>query len=166
MHEADTPATADVERIEVQRAIAAQAPEIFAILCSPQGHVSIDASGMLQSASGESVSAVDDTFVVHMDREALNDFPLGLYDVTVRIATFEQDREIAWTIVGNLNIGHVYGYRLAPIHGGTMVTSYYDWSTIDDSWKGIFPVISATNLQATLGILARTVAPGRSRPGA
>ncbi len=166
MQEADTPAAAHVERIEVQRAIAAPAPEIIAVLCSPEGHVSIDASGMLQAASGEPVAAVDDTFVVHMDREALNDFPLGLYDVTVRIATFEHDREIAWTIVGNLDIGHVYGYRLAPIDGGTMVTSYYDWSTIDDSWKGIFPVISATNLQATLGILARTVAPGRSRPGA
>ena len=60
----------------------------------------------------------------------------------------------------------MYGYRLEPIDGGTMVTSYYDWSTIDDSWKGIFPVISATNLQATLGILARTAAPGASRPGA
>ena len=115
---------------------------------------------------GEPVSAVGDTFVVHMDREALNDYPLGLYDVTVSIVAFEQDREIAWTVLGGLDIGHVYGYRLEPIDGGTMVTSYYDWSTIDDSWKGIFPVISATNLQATLGILARTAAPGASRPGA
>lgn len=162
----DAPSADHVERIEVQRAIAAEAAEIFAVLCSPQAHVSIDASGMLQSSSGEAVSAVDDTFVIHMDRQALNDFPLGLYDVTVKIVTFEPDREIAWTIVGNLDIGHIYGYRLAPIEGGTMVTSYYDWSTIDDSWKGIFPVISGTNLQATLGILARTVAPGKPRPGA
>jgi hypothetical protein len=162
----EVPASTGAERIEVQRAIAAPPPEIFEILSSPQGHVSIDASGMLQSASGEPVSAVGDTFVVHMDREALNDYPLGLYDVTVSIVAFEQDREIAWTILGGLDIGHVYGYRLEPIDGGTMVTSYYDWSTIDDSWKGIFPVISATNLQATLGILARTAAPGASRPGA
>lgn len=168
----DEPDPADIaapdhsERIEVERAIAAPPAEIFAVLCRPQGHVSIDASGMLQSASGEPVAAVGDSFVVHMDREALNDFALGLYDVTVSITTFEKDREIAWTILGNLNIGHVYGYRLAPIDGGTQVTSYYDWSTIDDSWKGIFPVISTTNLQATLGILARTVAPGKARPGA
>ena len=48
-----------------------------------------------------------------MDREALNDYPLGLYDVTVEIVTFEPDREIAWTILGQINIGHVYGYRLS-----------------------------------------------------
>ena len=114
---------------------------------------------MLQSATGERVSAVGDTFVVHMDRESLNDYPLGLYDVTVKIVTFEPDREIAWTPEGQLNLGHVYGYRLEPIDGGTLVTSYYDWSSVEQSWKdgGIFPVIPESALRATLGILARTV---------
>ena len=37
------------ERFEVQRAIAATPTEIFAILHDPQGHVAIDASGMLMS---------------------------------------------------------------------------------------------------------------------
>jgi hypothetical protein len=154
--------------MEMRRAIAAEPAEIFTILSDPSGHVAIDSSGMLMSATGSPVGAVDDTFVVHMDREALGDYPLGLYDVTVRIVTFEKDREIAWTIEGNLNIGHVYGYRLAPCVGGTEVTSYYDWSTISQEWKdaGIFPVISEGALKATLGILARTVAPGRPRPGA
>jgi hypothetical protein len=157
-------------RFEVERAIAAEPHEIFDIIRSPQGHVAIDSSGMLMSADGEPAGAVGDTFVVHMDREALNDFPLGLYDVTVVIATFEQDREIAWTIDGVIQppIGHVYGYRLEPIDGGTMVTSYYDWSSIHPDWKArdIFPIIQESALRATLGILARTVAPGRPRPGA
>ena len=154
------------ERIEVQRAIAAPAGDIFKVLCDPHGHVAIDSSGMLMDASGEPATKVDDRFVVHMDREALNDYPLGLYDVTVRIVTFEPDREIAWTIEGQLNIGHVYGYRLEPIDEGTLVTSYYDWSTIDQTWRdaNIFPVIPERALAATLGILARTVAPGRPRP--
>ena len=65
---------------------------------------------------------------MHMDREALNDYPLGLYDVTVEIVTFEPDQEIAWTVHGQLDLGHVYGYQLEPIEGGTLVTSYYDWS--------------------------------------
>ena len=80
------------------------------------GHVAIDSSGMLMDATGEPVTAVGDTFVVHMDREALNDFPMGQYDVTVKIITFEPDREIAWTILGQIKppIGHVYGYRLEP----------------------------------------------------
>jgi hypothetical protein len=150
------------ERLEVQRTIDAEPAAIFALLCDPQGHVSIDSSGMLLDATGEPVSAVGDTFVVHMDREALNDYPeLGKYDVTVSITTFVPDREIAWTILGRSRpqIGHVYGYRLEPTEDGTLVTSYYDWSDIHPEWRdrGIFPVISEAALRATLGILARTV---------
>jgi Polyketide cyclase / dehydrase and lipid transport len=148
------------ERIEVQRTIEAEPAAIFAILRDPQGHVAIDSSGMLQSAEGDPVSAAGDSFVVHMDREALNDYPLGKYDVTVSICTYEPDREIAWKILGQIRpqIGHIYGYRLEPAEGGTLVTSYYDWSQIDQQWRdaGIFPVISEGALRATLGILART----------
>jgi hypothetical protein len=148
------------ERIEVSRQIAAPADKIFALLASPAGHVAIDSSGMLQSYSGEPAKAVGDTFVIHMDRESLNDFPeLGKYDVTVLITTYEQDREIAWTPRGRLNLDHIYGYRLEPKDGGTLVTQYYDWSAIEQQWRdaNIFPVISETALRATLGILARTV---------
>lgn len=153
------------ERFEVQRTIAAEPAAIFALLRDPQGHVAIDSSGMLQSADGHPVTAVGDGFVVHMDRESLNDYPeMGRYDVTVRITTFEPDREIAWTIEGNIKppIGHVYGYTLEPADGGTLVTSYYDWSNIDQKWRdaNIFPVISEGALRATLGILARTVTRG------
>jgi hypothetical protein len=152
-----------IERIEVQRTIQADPAAIFAILRDPQGHVAIDSSGMLQSADGEPVSAVGDSFVVHMDRESLNDYPeLGRYDVTVTISAYQPDREIAWTILGRIRpqIGHVYGYRLEPAADGTLVTSYYDWSQIHPQWReaAIFPVISEAALRATLGILARTVA--------
>jgi hypothetical protein len=151
------------ERMEVERTIAADPATIFAVLRDPRGHVAIDSSGMLQSATGEPASAAGDSFVVHMDREALNDYPLGRYDVTVTFTTYEPDREIAWTILGRLRpqIGHVYGYRLEPVEGGTKVVSYYDWSDIDPVWRerAIFPVIPETALRATLGILARTVAP-------
>ena len=156
----DTASEAEpVERFEVQRLIPADAGAIFAILSDPHGHVAIDSSGMLMDATGEPATAVDDTFVIHMDREALNDFPMGLYDVTVHIIEFEADRKIAWTIEGQLNIGHVYGYRLEPADGGTLVTSFYDWSTIDQKWRDadIFPVIPESALRATLGILDRTV---------
>ena len=155
------------ERLEVQRTIPAEPATIFAVLCDPQGHVTIDSSGMLMDATGEPVTAVGDSFVVHMDREALNDYPMGLYDVTVTITTFVPDREIAWTVLGQIRppIGHIYGYTLAPVDGGTLVTSYYDWSSIDAAWKeaGVFPIISESALRATLGILARTVARGGER---
>jgi hypothetical protein len=98
-----------------------------------------------------------------MTMEALDDYPRGLYDVTVEIVTFEPDREIAWTIRGQLNLGHMHGYRPEPIDEGTLLTSYYDWSAAEPSSKdaAIFPVIPESALWATLGILARTVAPGR-----
>lgn len=157
----------ETDRIEVARTIAAEPPAIFRVLCDPQGHVAIDSSGMLQSADGEPVSAVGDSFVVHMDREALNDYPLGRYDVTVTISAFEPDREIAWTVLGQIRpqIGHVYGYRLEPTEGGTLVTSYYDWSDIAPTWReaDIFPIISEGALRATLGILDRTVKRGYPR---
>ena len=151
-----------VERLEVQRTIPADAARIFTVLSDPQGHVTIDSSGMLMDATGEPATKVGDEFVVHMDREALNDYPMGRYDVTVTITAFEPDREIAWTILGTIRpqIGHVYGYTLEPVEGGTLVTSYYDWSDIAPEWReaAIFPVISETALRATLGILDRTLA--------
>jgi hypothetical protein len=160
------------QRLSVQRAIAAEPAEIFEILTTPSGHVAIDASGMLMAAEGDPVRAVGDRFTVRMDRESLNDYPLGEYTVNVVIARYERDRAVAWTIDGIMQppIGHVYGYELEPIEGGTMVTSYYDWSNIHEKYReaaaSIFPVISETNLRATLGILARVAAPGRGRPGA
>ncbi|ETD32721.1 polyketide cyclase [Williamsia sp. D3] len=153
------------ERLQAERVIPAHVDDIFAVLTDPQGHVAIDASGMLMSATGERVTASGDTFVVHMDREALGDVPMGEYDVSVIIETFEPGRQISWTIKGRLRpqIGHIYGYELHPDgESGTRVVSFYDWSNIHPDWraKGIFPVISATALRSTLGILDRTVRRG------
>ncbi|WP_264991829.1 polyketide cyclase, partial [Mycobacterium montefiorense] len=105
-------------------------------MCDPQGHVAIDSTGMLQDADGDPVGAAGDSFVVHMDRAALNDYPqLGRYDVTVEIKEFEPDRLISWTVLGQLRpqIGHVYGFQLEPAEdaAATVVTSFYDWSKID-----------------------------------
>jgi hypothetical protein len=81
------------------------------------------------------------------------------------ITAFEPDREIAWTVDGQIQppIGHIYGYTHEPTDGGTLVTSYYDWSNIDPQWRkaDVFPEMSELALRATLGILARTVEPKR-----
>ena len=157
-------------RIETSRVVAASPADVFAVLCDPHGHVAIDSSGMLQDATGDPVRAAGDSFVVHMDRESLNDYPeMGTYDVTVTIRDFEPDALISWTILGRIRpqIGHVYGYRLEPDpdgSGATLVTSFYDWSDIHPDWKGIFPVISENALRASLGILDRTVRRGYPRP--
>ena len=167
--DAAAPTDAAPERFEVTRVIGADRAAVFAVLCDPDGHVAIDSSGMLQSAEGDVVAAAGDRFVVHMDREALGDFPLGRYDVTVVIEDFEPDALISWKIEGQIKpqIGHVYGYRLADGEDGTEVTSFYDWSGIDPQWReaGIFPVIPESALRATLGILERAVLRGYPQPG-
>ena len=149
------------ERFDLERTIQATPSEIFAVLTDPHGHCAIDSTGMLQWAEGERVTAVGDEFVVHMDRESFNDYPMGKYDVTVIITKFEPDALIEWTISGQIQppLRHLYGYTLAPAEeGGTLVTSYYDWSQIDEAYRvGIFPVIPESAIRATLGILARTV---------
>jgi hypothetical protein len=149
------------DRIEVTRPIPASPSAIFDILRSPAGHVAIDASGMLQGFSGEPAEKVGDTFVIHMDRESLNDIPLGKYDVTVHITLFERDKEIAWDLGPEVPVPHFYGYRLVGTEGGfTDVTSYYDWSKVNDDYKERFPIVPESALRATLGILERTVGKG------
>ena len=150
------------QRIEVQRSIPVPASVIFSILCDTDGHVQTDASDMLMSSEGSLVTQVGDTFLVHMDREALNDVPLGQYTVSIRITAFQRDREIAWTIEHPLidpPMGYVYGYILEPLDSGTLVTSYYDWSIAHEVHRSRinFPVIPEASLRATLGILSRTV---------
>jgi hypothetical protein len=149
------------DRIEVTRPIPAPASVIFDIVRSPAGHVAIDASGMLQDFTGEPAEQVGDTFVIHMDREALNDFPLGKYDATVHIIVFERDQEIAWNLGPDVPVAHFYGYRLEPgADGVTNVTAYYDWTLVGDDIKDRFPIVPESALRATLGILERTVRSG------
>jgi uncharacterized protein YndB with AHSA1/START domain len=150
-----------VERYEVSRDIAASPAKVFAVVSDPKGHVAIDASGMLQSSDSKPATKVGDAFVIHMDRESLNDRPMGKYDVNVVITKFEQDALIEWTLAGNIQppVNHLYGYQLEPSELGTRVTSYHDWSQIPDKYRaaGVFPIISEATVRATLGILARTV---------
>ena len=147
------------DRFEVTRVINAPAHQIFSLICDPNGHVAVDASGSLMGASGSPAQAVGDTFVIHMDRAALNDYDLGLYDMTVTITSYDQDRFLEWQ--PSQSWAHVYGYLLNPTDAGTEVTLYCDWSKVDQEWKDadVFPVISESTLRATLGILDRTVVP-------
>jgi hypothetical protein len=75
--------------------------EIVAVLTDPRGHVAIDSSGML--TRHDRVPAVGAP-LSSTDREALNDLPLGLFDVTITIVKLESDREIAWTVEGGCRL--------------------------------------------------------------
>src|SRR5579859_7609940 len=94
------------DRMEVTRPMSAAPSVIYDIVRSPAGHVAIDASGMLQDFTGDPAEKVGDTFVIKMDRESLNDFPLGKYEVTVHIIAFDRDREIAWNLGPDIPFPH------------------------------------------------------------
>jgi len=55
------------------------------------------------------------------------------------------------------NLLGALGGSNAPVDGGTLVTSYYDWSRVGDDIKERFPIVPESALRATLGILERTV---------
>ena len=80
----------------------------------------------------------------------------------------EYFRQIFWASGVDLpeDLGPVFEeVTLEAVDGGTLVTSYYDWSDIHEQWReaGIFPILPESALRATLGILDRTVARGYPR---
>jgi len=157
------------ERISAHRTISATPEQIFAVVTDPDGHVAMDSSGMLQGATGHVVAQVGDSFVVHMDREALGDLPMGKYDVRVLVTNYRQPTAVEWTIEGTVRppIGHVYGLELEQVsEQDTTVTSYCDWSRAAPEWKPIFPVIDKKALRASLGLLDRAVRRGYPQPNA
>ena len=110
-------------------------------------------------------AAVGDQFVVHTDRESLNDFPLGKYDVTIAVCTFEQDREIAWKVLRSGPATDRSRLRLHTGDGrGRHVGDVVLRLVEHRSGVEIFPIISEGALRATLGILARNVEPGLAVP--
>ena len=123
------------ERVSATRRIAAPASTIFLIVSSPDGHVQIDGSGMLEaSPEAKPLTAVGDTFDMDMDRTPLNDIPnLVKYKVRNTVTQIVPDRLVEWTIGGvdQPPLGHVYGWKLDPVSDSeTEVTNYCDWTNI------------------------------------
>jgi hypothetical protein len=77
--------------VSVDRRIAAPAATIFAVLCDPANHVTIDGSGMLRSTAARPLSGIGDTFVVEMWNPNMDD-----YEITNLVVDFEPDRVIRW----------------------------------------------------------------------
>ncbi len=146
------------ERVSVTRRIAAPAAAIYAIVSDPAGHVKIDGSGMLDAAAdAPSLTAVGDTFDIHMDRTPLNDIPgLVKYSVRNTVTQIEPGRLIEWTIGGidQPPLGHVYGWLLEPVSDTeTDVTNYCDWTNIVQSLRDAgrtWPIVPVEMLEQSL----------------
>ena len=123
------------QRVSASRRINASAHALFEIVSSPDGHVRIDGSGMLDAApDAKPLLAIGDVFDMEMDRTPLNDIPgLVKYKVRNTVTQIVPDQLIEWTIGGvdQPPLGHVYGWQLDAVSANeTDVTNYCDWSNI------------------------------------
>jgi len=150
------------ERISATRRIAAPASKIFQIVSSPDGHIQIDGSGMLEASPGaKPLTAVGDTFDMDMDRTPLNDIPnLVKYNVRNTVTQFVPDRLIEWT-VGSADrppLGHVYGWQIEPVSDTESdVTNYCDWTGIPQEARERrpWPVVPVHMLEQSVENLER-----------
>ena len=152
------------ERISATQRIAAPASKIFQIVSSPEGHVQIDGSGMLEAAPGaKPLTAVGDTFDMDMDRTPLNDIPnLVKYNVRNTVTQFVPDRLIEWTVgsADRPSLGHVYGWQIEPVSDTESdVTNYCDWAAISQETKDRrpWPVVPVEMLEKSVQNLGRIV---------
>jgi hypothetical protein len=134
---------------------------IFAIVTDPHGHVAIDGSGMLVTATdAKRLEAVGDSFVVDMDSASLGPTPAIRYTVLNTVSLYVPDVEIAWTVgaPGRTPLGHFYGYRLDAIDdSNTEVFSYCDWSGVSQAMRERrpWPTVPASALEQSLANLDR-----------
>lgn len=126
----------DGDPLEVSLRINAPAPDIFAILASPQRHMEFDGSDMLRGVVDDRpISGVGDTFTMKMHRLG-DDYLMINY-----VVEFEPNRRIFWEPApgdssrteGNdpskvgIAAGYRWGYTLAPDgDGATIVTEVFD----------------------------------------
>lgn len=155
-------------RISATRRIAAPARRLFEIVSSPEGHVRIDGSGMLEATPDAGpVTAVGDTFDMDMDRTPLSDIPgLVKYKVRNTVTQFVPDRLFEWAVGAperpNL-YGHVYGWQIEPV-GDTEcdVTNYCDWTAVAQKYldRRPWPVVPVEMLEKSVVNLERIAASG------
>lgn len=153
------------QRVSATRRIAASAADIYRVVADPAGHVRIDGSGMLTAAPDAApLTAVGQTFDMHMDRRPLGDIPnLTEYSVTNTVTQVVPDRLIEWTVgaAGQPPLGHVYGWALEPAgDGATDVTNYCDWTNITAELRARrpdWPIVPVAMLEASVARLAGLV---------
>ena len=117
------------DSVSVERVIAAQAREIFALLADAGRHASFDGSGTVDHADATSIPLeMGTTFSMRMrGRPETLFLP---YTMNNTVIEFEPDRRIAWqpTTLGGLVGGRIWRYELTPTADATLVRETWDVS--------------------------------------
>ena len=106
--------------VSVERAIAAPAEKIFAVLTDPSRHCEIDGSGTLaRLTTSNAPLTLGSTFSMRIN--------VGIsYTVKNRVLEFEENRLIAWAHWQ----GQRWRYELEPqSDGSTLVRETFEWGT-------------------------------------
>lgn len=149
------------QRVSASRRIKASAHALFEIVSSPEGHVRIDGSGMLEAApDAQPLEAVGDVFDIDMDRTPLNDIPgLVKYKVRNTVTQIVPDQLVEWTVGGvdQAPLGHVYGWKLDAVSDNeTDVINYCDWTNITPELRARrpdWPIVPVAMLEQSVARL-------------
>ncbi len=159
------------DRVSATRRIAAPAHQLFQIVATPSGQVSIDGSRMLEAAPDDRLlTTVGETFDMDMDRTPLGDIPnLTKYQVRNTVTRITPDRRVEWTVGfgDHPPFGHVYGWVLDPVsETETDVTNYCDWSeAVEGMRSGVtWPVVPVAMLEQSVENLGRLATGGSAGP--
>lgn len=161
------------QRVSATGRVQASAADVFRIVADPEGHVRIDGSGMLETApDAQPLTAVGQTFDMHMDRTPLNDIPgLVKYSVRNTVTRLEPDALVEWTLgpIGVPPYGHLYGWSLEAVSPEeTEVTNYCDWTNITPELRARrpdWPIVPVAMLEQSVAKLAALLAdPGAPAP--
>lgn len=146
--------------ITVTRTIDAPAKDIFDVLTLPARHRDFDGSGMVRAAENtERITKSGEQFVMNMHAEDMG----GDYRMYNHVTAFDPNKMVGWQPAQEKNkdqpAGWEWLYELTPQGSdSTEVSLTYDWSKVEDpKLKGIFPKVSADELEESLNLLAAAV---------
>lgn len=151
----------DSTSIAVEREIPAPAKTLFDILSNPHRHTELDGSGFIRGLDhGDQLDRVGQKFTMDMTGEHMG----GDYQTDNFVSAYDQNKLIGWKTApaGTEPPGWEWLWELRNVGSdSTAVSLTYDWSKVTDEDllnKVGFPLISADELEASLGKLADAAA--------
>ncbi len=146
--------------ITVERTINASSDAIFDVLTNPDRHVDLDGSGFVTAvANGDRIEGVGDSFRMNMTGDHMG----GDYQTDNRVTGYDKNHLVSWETApaGTEPPGWEWVWELESQGSDqTLVRHTYDWSKVTDQAlldKGLFPLVSAEQLEDTLQRLDQQV---------
>ena len=154
-------------KLSASTVIDAPPSAVFAVLADPNKHTELDSGGMVKGPDEGTppLGGIGQVFAMNMHQDALGDYRMintvTAYVPDARIGwgpAMDPDCAAAQNFEGVDVSGHTYTWDLAPEGDGTRVTETYDWMSVkDEQFLKLFPLVSESDLEASLQKLASAV---------